>query len=31
MTIETPDNEKYQALVDKCVELYKEFGKSEYY
>jgi len=30
MTIETPDNGKYQALVDFCMELYKDFGRSEY-
>ncbi|MEA2066541.1 MAG: hypothetical protein U9O65_05525 [Thermotogota bacterium] len=28
--IETPENGKYQALVEKCLELYKDFGKSEY-
>ena len=26
----SPENGKYQALVDKCMELYKDFGKSEY-
>lgn len=30
MTIETPENGKYQALVEKCLELYKDFGGSEY-
>ena len=30
MLIETPENKKYQALVDRCLELYKDFGKSEY-
>ena len=28
--VESPDNGKYQALVDSCFELYRDFKKSDY-